>query len=137
MGSLKKNKYCKMSFITDLIWGPQYTGLSAYLPEPFAALTSITICYDIGSIILIGILLTLIILTKTGKLGATVKRLVPNVSMGRVPFRNSSVGKRIFSWKKSTPQSAIKKMETAINPEKSQTERKKKRKRKRITSQTD
>ena len=46
------------SFITDLIWGPQYTGLSAYLPEPFAALTSITICYDIGSIILIGILLT-------------------------------------------------------------------------------
>ena len=47
-----------MSFITDLIWGPQYTGLSAYLPEPFAALTSITICYDIGSIILIGILLT-------------------------------------------------------------------------------
>ena len=47
-----------MSFISDLIWGPQYTGLSAYLPEPFAALTSITICYDIGSIILIGILLT-------------------------------------------------------------------------------
>ena len=46
------------SLITDLIWGPQYTGLSAYLPEPFAALTSITICYDIGSIILIGILLT-------------------------------------------------------------------------------
>ena len=46
------------SFITDLIWGPQYTGLSAYLPEPFAALTSITLCYDIGSIILIGILLT-------------------------------------------------------------------------------
>jgi len=126
-----------MSFITDLIWGPQYTGLSAYLPEPFAALTSITICYDIGSIILIGILLTLIILTKNGKLGATVKRLVPNVSMGRVPFRNSSVGKRIFSWKKSTPQSAIKKMETTINPENSQTERKKKRKRKRITSQTD
>ena len=124
-----------MSFITDLIWGPQYTGLSAYLPEPFAALTSITICYDIGSIILIGILLTLIILTKNGKLGATVKRLVPNVSMGRVPFPNS----RIFSWKakKSTPQSAIKKMETAINPENSQTERKKKRKRKRITSQTD
>jgi len=124
-----------MSFITDLIWGPQYTGLSAYLPEPFAALTSITICYDIGSIILIGILLTLIILTKNGKLGATVKRLVPNVSMGRVPFPNS----RIFSWKakKSTPQSAIKKMETTINPENSQTERKKKRKRKRITSQTD
>merc|ERR1711875_916 len=135
MGSLKKIEYCKMSFITDLIWGPQYTGLSAYLPEPFAALTSITICYDIGSIILIGILLTLIILTKNGKLGATVKRLVPNVSMGRVPFPNS----RIFSWKakKSTPQSAIKKMETAINPENSQTERKKKRKRKRITSQTD
>ena len=77
----------------------------------------------------------LIILTKNGKLGATVKRLVPNVSMGRVPFPNS----RIFSWKakKSTPQSAIKKMETAINPENSQTERKKKRKRKRITSQTD
>ena len=46
------------SFITDLIWGPQYTGLSAYLPEPFAALASITLCYDIGSIILIGILLT-------------------------------------------------------------------------------
>ena len=46
------------SLITDLIWGPQYTGLSAYLPEPFAALTSITICYDIGSIVLIGILLT-------------------------------------------------------------------------------
>ena len=46
------------SFITDLIWGPQYTGLSAYLPEPFATLASITLCYDIGSIILIGILLT-------------------------------------------------------------------------------
>ena len=46
------------SFITDLIWGPQYTGLSAYLPEPFAALASITLCYDIGSIILIGIVLT-------------------------------------------------------------------------------
>ena len=46
------------SLITDLIWGPQYTGLSAYLPEPFAALASITLCYDIGSIILIGILLT-------------------------------------------------------------------------------
>ena len=46
------------SFVTDLIWGPQYTGLSAYLPEPLAALTSITICYDIGSIILIGIILT-------------------------------------------------------------------------------
>ena len=76
-------------------------------------------------------------MTKNGKLGATVKRLVPNVSMGRVPFPNSSVGKRIFSWKKSTPQSAIKKMETVINPENSQTERKKKRKRKRITSQTD
>ena len=139
-----------MSFISELIWGPQYTGLSAYLPEPFAALTSITICYDIGSIILIGILLTvsqelwvitklsfankyfqLIILTKNGKLGATVKRLVPNVSMGRVRFPNS----RMFSWKtkKSTP--AI--VETAINPENSQTERKKKRKRKRITSQTD
>ena len=139
-----------MSFISELIWGPQYTGLSAYLPEPFAALTSITICYDIGSIILIGILLTvsqelwvitklsfankyfqLIILTKNGKLGATVKRLVPNVSMGRVRFPNSGM----FSWKtkKSTP--AI--VETAINPENSQTERKKKRKRKRITSQTD
>ena len=77
----------------------------------------------------------LIILTKNGKLGATVKRLVPNVSMGRV--RNS----KIFSWKKPTPQSAIKKSETALGihgpPENSQTERKKKRKRKRITSQTD
>merc|ERR1712131_16285 len=112
-------------FISDLIWGPQYTGLSAYLPEPFAALTSITICYDIGSIILIGILQTLIILTKNGKLGATVKRLVPNVSMGRVRFPNS----RIFSWKAKKSTSAI--VETAINPENSQTERKKKRKRKR------
>ena len=46
------------TYITDLIWGPQYTGLSAYLPEPFAALASITLCYDIGSIILIGIVLT-------------------------------------------------------------------------------
>jgi len=126
------------SLITDLIWGPQYTGLSAYLPEPFAALTSITICYDIGSIILIGILLTLIVWTKNGKLGATMKRFVPNVSMGRVPFRNS----RIFSWKSQKtlgkPQLAdTKSMETAINPTNSQTERKKKRKRKRITSQTN
>ena len=139
-----------MSFISELIWGPQYTGLSAYLPEPFAALTSITICYDIGSIILIGILLTvsqelwvitklsfakkyfqLIILTKNGKLGATVKRLVPNVSMGRVRFPNS----RMFSWKTKKSSPAIE--ETTINPENSQTERKKKRKRKRITSQTD
>ena len=146
------------SFITDLIWGPQYTGLSAYLPEPFAALTSITLCYDIGSIILIGILLTvstdvvqveyikikpkryfqLIIWTKNGKLGATMKRLVPNVSMGRVPFRNS----RIFSWKSgktlgNSQPADTKSLETAINPTNSQTERKKKRKRKRITSQTD
>ena len=139
-----------MSFISELIWGPQYTGLSAYLPEPFAALTSITICYDIGSIILIGILLTvsqelwvitklsfakkyfqLIILTKNGKLGATVKRLVPNVSMGRVRFPNS----RMFSWKTKKSSPAI--VETTINPENSQTERKKKRKRKRNTSQTD
>merc|ERR1719187_1526011 len=112
------------SFITDLIWGPQYTGLSAYLPEPFAALTSITLCYDIGSIILIGILLTLIIWTKNGKLGATMKRLVPNVSMGRVPFRNS----RIFSWKSrktlGNPQLADTKP-TSITPTNSQTERKK------------
>ena len=67
-----------------------------------------------------------------------MKRLVPNVSMGRVPFRNS----RIFSWKSrktlGNPIPADKKpMETVINPTNSQTERKKKRKRKRITSQTD
>ena len=39
-----------LGYLSELLYGPQYTGLSAYLPDPLAQLTSITLCYDIGTI---------------------------------------------------------------------------------------
>ena len=44
-------------YIAELLWGKQYSGLSAYLPVPIADITSITLCYDIGTILLVGLII--------------------------------------------------------------------------------